>query len=236
MKNLKKNNHGCFVATLFLALLFSGKAEAQEYGHEIGAALGTSFYMGDANKTKLFRNSGIAAGAMYRYNLNMVFAIKANLLAGTVSGDTRNSGNAFPDGGHASFKRTFADAGAQLEFNFLPYSDEFAYMDAKRIAPYVFTGVGTTVATGSEPFFGINIPVGVGVKYKLKKRVNVGFEFSVRKLFGDDFDVTDAKTDSWNLDAPYGIQSSILKNKDWYSMAVVFLTWDFGLRNDPCCN
>jgi hypothetical protein len=57
----------------------------------------------------------------------------------------------------------------------------------------------------------------------------------MRKLFGDDFDVTEKNAD-WDLNAPYGIESSFLKNRDWYSLTMIFLTWDFGLRNDPCCD
>jgi hypothetical protein len=63
--------------------------------------------------------------------------------------------------------------------------------------------------------------------------MNIGIEFSMRKLFGDDFDVTE-KTIGWNLDSPYGIESSFLKNRDWYSFSMIFLTWEFGLRDDPC--
>ncbi|MEA4950009.1 MAG: DUF6089 family protein, partial [Petrimonas sp.] len=73
-----------------------------------------------------------------------------------------------------------------------------------------------------------------GFKYKIKDRLNIGLEFSMRKLFKDDFDVTE-KNAEWDLDAPYGIKSSILKNQDWYSLTIIFLTWDFGIRHDPCC-
>lgn len=39
-----------------------------EYKMEIGGMLGGSFYMGDANFTTPFKNMGIAAGAVWRYN------------------------------------------------------------------------------------------------------------------------------------------------------------------------
>lgn len=64
--------------------------------------------------------------------------------------------------------------------------------------------------------------------------MNIGIEFSMRKLFGDDLDVTDDGNDA-GLKDPYGIQSSLLKNKDWYSITMIYLTWDFGFRQDPCC-
>lgn len=64
--------------------------------------------------------------------------------------------------------------------------------------------------------------------------MNIGIEFSMRKLFGDDFDVTWNGTEP-DLDNPYRIQGSLLKNKDWYSITMIYMTWDFGLRRDPCC-
>lgn len=231
---MKKNKFVFFL--LFIAtMLFANNAKAQEYKYEVGGAAGTSFYLGDANKTKFYLHPGIAGGALFRYNVNFHWAAKANLLAGTISGNTADAGNVFPFGGQASFKRTFIDLGGQIEFNFFPYSDKFSYRDTKPYTPYITVGAGTTFGTGSESFFNVNIPVGIGFKYKIKERFNVGLEFSVRKLLGDDFDVTE-KQPALNLDSPYGIKSSFLKNKDWYSLTMLSLTWDFGIRRDPCCD
>ena len=113
-----------------------------------------------------------------------------------------------------------------------PDPDKFDYAGAKRFTPYVFLGLGVTYGTGNEAFFGPNIPLGVGVKYKIKNRINLGCEFSFRKLFGDKFDVTNG--DNAMLDNPYQISGSFLKNKDWYSFLLLSVTWDFGPRNRPC--
>ncbi len=197
---------------------------------------GTSFYMGDANKTRLFQNPGLAAGIVFRYNKDLRWSIKNNFVIGRVSGDTRDSGNAFPFGQQASFSRMFYELGSQIEFNFFNYSDKFEYLGTKRISPYVFTGIGFTYGSGEKTFFDANIPVGVGVKYKWKERLNIGFEFSFRKLFSDSFDVTDKDSDKFNLDDPYGIKSNVFKNKDWYSLTMISVTWNFGARVCPCLN
>lgn len=231
---MKKNNFVFFL--LFTSAVFSvGNIRAQEYKHEIGAALGTSFYLGDANKTKLFLHPGVAAGALYRYNINFHWAIKTNLLAGKISGNTEDAHNVFPLTQQISFERTFIELGGQIEFNFLPFSDKFSYRNAKPYTPYIFMGAGTTLATGDKLFFNANIPIGIGFKYKIKETLNAGLEFSMRKLLGDDFDVTEKNADP-GLDSPYGIKSSFFKNKDWYSLTIITLTWDFGLRNDQCCD
>lgn len=221
-----------FVMGLFSAT-FTANIRAQEYKYEIGSAVGTSFYMGDANRTKFYLHPGIAGGLLFRYNIHFLWSIKAGLLAGSVSGKSDDSGNTFPSARQASFRRTLTELGTQVEFNFFPYSDKYAYLGTKPYTPYLFAGVGATYATGDKTFIDANIPLGMGFKYKLENRMNIGIEFSMRKLFRDDFDVTE-KTTGWNLDSPYGIESSFLKNRDWYSFTMIFLTWEFSLREDPC--
>ena len=91
------------------------------------------------------------------------------------------------------------------------------------------------VAPGSgKTFAGPNIPLGVGLKYKVKNRINLGCEFSFRKLFGDGLDVTDDSNAF--LDDPYHMKGSFLKNKDWYSFLLFTVTWDFGPRCRTCNN
>ena len=114
------------------------------------------------------------------------------------------------------------------------YSDKFAYLNTKRFSPYILFGIGVTVAPGNETFASLNIPLGIGAKYKVANRLNLGLEFSFRKLFGDSFDVTDGNNAF--LDNPYGISGSAFKNKDWYSLLMFSVTWDFGLRCRTCNN
>lgn len=229
-----KKSKFVFLLLLITAVFDDNEVKAQEYKHEAGGMLGTSFYLGDANRTRFYLHPGFAGGVLYRYNINFHWAAKTSLLAGEVSGSTRDVNNVFPLEQQTSFNRIFIDWGGQVEFNFLPFSDKFSYKDTKPYTPYVFAGIGATFATGNKFFLNTNVPVGIGVKYKIKERMNIGFEFSVRKLFRDDFDAVEKNAD-WDLDAPYGIKSSIFKNQDWYSLTMISLTWDFGIRHDPCC-
>jgi len=217
----------------FFSFISAGAQD--DYKYEIGGMAGTSFYMGDANKTKLFQSPGLSTGAVFRYNVDLRWSVKNNFVMGKVSGDTRNSGNKFPFGQEVSFSRMFYELGSQIEFNFFNYSDKFGYLGTKRISPYVFTGIGFTLGSGDKTFFDVNVPVGIGVKYKIKERLNLGFEFSFRKLFSDSFDVTKGGND-FNLEEPYKIKGNLFKNNDWYSLTMITLTWDFGSRVCPCLN
>lgn len=220
---------------LLFNLLFSVEAvRAQEYRYEIGAMAGVSFYMGDANKTKLYQNSGPSGGIVFRINKDFRWALKSDLLLGHLSGDTKHTSDVFPFGRQSSFDRMFYEFGSQIEFNFFNYSDKYTYLNTKRFTPYIFAGLGMTYASGKKSLFDANIPFGLGLKYRLKDRLNLGFEFSFRKLFSDNLDVTD--NNIFVLNDPHGIKSSALKNKDWYSLTMLSITWNFGIRCNPCYN
>jgi hypothetical protein len=225
-----------FFRRWFMILLLSvpfALIHAQEYLYEIGGMAGGASYMGDLNKTAPLKGLNPALGVVFRYNANFRVAFKGDLTWARVSGSTGGLENVFPEQAQVSFDRNLIELGEQFEFNFFPYSDKFAYLNTKRFSPYLLVGLGVTVAPGNgETFAGLNFPVGAGVKYKLKNRINLGCEFSVRKLFGDGLDVTDESNRI--LNNPYGIGSSMMKNKDWYLLLTFSVTWDFCPRNRQC--
>jgi len=221
-----------YKAFIIMLICFIGTtAVAQEYKYEIGGMAGLSMYMGDANQTALFRGFNPAGGVVFRRNFNFRWALKTDLMVGKVTGNTKNTDNVFPNQGEASFSRNFFELGGQIEFNFMPYSDKYAYLNTSRIAPYLLTGLGITAASG---FGSVNLPLGLGVKYKIRNRINLGLEYTVHKLFSDSFDAPDKE--GFNLDNPYKIQSGVLKNKDWYNTLMFSVTWDFGPNNRKCTN
>ena len=210
-------------------------AVAQEYKYEIGGMAGLSMYMGDANQSALLQGFNPAAGVVFRRNYNFRWALKTDLMMGRITGDTKNTENVFPNNGQASFSRSFFRLGGQVEFNFLPYSDKFAYLNTSKLAPYLLTGLGVTVAPGkNQTFASVNLPLGLGIKYKIRNRINLGVEYSVNKLFSDSFDAPDKE--GFNLDNPYKIQSGSFKNKDWYNTLLFSVTWDFGPNDRKCTN
>ena len=221
--------------TIWIVILMIGSATAvaQEYKYEIGGMAGMSMYMGDANQDALFQGWNPAAGVVFRNNINFHWAFKANLLMGKVTGDTRNVENVFPNHAQTSFSRNFFQLGGQMEFNFLPYSDKFPYLNTSKISPYILAGLGLTMASGeNQTFVSLSMPLGVGVKYKIKNRLNLGVEYAVNRLFNDAFDAPNSE--GFNLDNPYNIKSGLFKNKDWYNTLLFSITWEFGLRDGRC--
>lgn len=217
-----------------ISLIICVTAVAQEYKYEGGGGLGLSSYMGDANRNNPLTGIHPSFGAVFRRTFDLRWALKANLLTGSISGNTKNSDNVYPGNATVEFSRRFYDLSGQMEFNFLPYSDKFPYLQTSKISPYITVGVGLTLAPGDNTFFDVNLPVGLGIKYMIRNRINLGLEYSVKKLFSDGFDAPDKS--GFNLDNPYQLNGSFLKNNDWCTVLMFSITWSFGPNDRKCTN
>ena len=194
------------------------------YRYEVGGGIGMSGYIGDAS-TNIMKHPGWAAGGIFCYVIDRRWSLKANLIVANIGG--RSDGIVYPGGAVYEFNSTLYDAGAQMEFNFFNFGIGSKYMNLKRITPYLTVGLGGTFATpdvGGNAF-AIVLPMGVGVKYKWKERLNLGLEFTMRKSFGDGLD---------GLSDLNGIRHSFAKNTDWYSVLMVSVTYEFGKRCKVC--
>lgn len=216
------------------ALAYSAGASAQtqesveEYKFDIGAGLGMSGYLGDANESNLFAHPGVAFNATFRYLINSRWAIRGMLTGASLSGSTADMDNVLPEGKVYEFDSWAYDLGARAEFNFFNYGIGETYKRMSRISPYLSLGLGVTMSnTGGESFVAMSLPMGFGVKYKLRPRLNLGLEFSMTKVFGD-------KVDSAELTDLYKIKSSFMKNTDWYSTLMISVTYEFGKRCVTC--
>ena len=81
--------------------------------------------------------------------------------------------------------------------------------------------------SGDDSFVAMTLPMGFGVKFKLRPRVNLGLEFCMTKVFGDN-------ADSRELKDLYQIKSSFIKNTDWYSTLMLSVSYEFGERCVTC--
>ena len=206
---------------------------SEEYRLELGGAFGGSFYMGDANYTTPFKHIGVSGGVVARYILNQRMAIKGDLIAGRIAGDTRGFNNKYPGLENVNFKRAIFDLGAQFEYNFLPYGTGQGFRGGKRFTPYILGGMGFTYAPPpANGVFTVNFPIGAGVKYKLRERLNIGFEFTMRFSLSDKLDVTNKE--GLQLNDPFQIKGKGFKNKDSYSFAILFLTYDLFPKCKDC--
>ena len=99
-----------------VAALCALAAGAQQYRFEIGPALGMSGYLGDVNNSNVFKHPGIAGGAVFRYNPNSRWALKANLLYASISGNSADMQSQLPAGQTLDFKSRLIAFGGQVVF------------------------------------------------------------------------------------------------------------------------
>ena len=216
------------VILVTLVALAAPRLQAQEetYRFDVGAQVGMAGYLGDAS-SNIFGHPGFSGGVSWRYLPDARWAVRALLNVMSLSGDTADMDDVLPGQAQYSFKSTAYDLGGRVEFNFFSYGIGESYKKLRRWSPYLTVGLGVTLATcGGESAFGVNIPMGAGIKYKLRERWNLGLEFTMTKVFSDHVD--------GELSDLYQIKSSFIKNTDWYSNISVSVTYEFGKRCSTC--
>ena len=216
------------VILLTLVALAAPRLQAQEetYRFDVGAQVGMAGYLGDAS-SNIFGHPGFSGGVSWRYLPDARWAVRALLNVMSLSGDTADMDDVLPGQAQYSFKSTAYDLGGRVEFNFFSFGFGESYKTLRRLSPYLTVGLGVTLATcGGESAFGVNIPMGAGIKYKLRERWNLGLEFTMTKVFSDHVD--------GELSDLYQIKSSFIKNTDWYSNISVSVTYEFGKRCSTC--
>lgn len=82
--------------------------------------------------------------------------------------------------------------------------------------------------SGEKNVFTGNVPLGLGVKYKIASRLNLGVEWAVHFSLSDELD---------GVRDPYNVKSSgAFKNTDCYQALQVTLTYSFKARCSTCHN
>ena len=209
-----------------LVLLAVQPSLAQQYKYEMGPVLGMTGYLGEANNGNLFKHPSVTGGGIFRYNHNSRWAFKANLNYANIRGNSKDIEMTYPDDEEYSVSASLIDLGLTAEFNFLNFGRGPMYKKYKPISPYMVAGVGFVFAINKgHNQASFTVPIGIGVKYKYKDRLNMGFEFTMRKEFSDRID---------GYSDLFGIKHSFAKNTDWYSFAMLSVTYEFGKRCIKC--
>lgn len=228
MKSFLKGFRFLLLAVVLMTAMPESVRAQEDYRFDFGAGVGMTGYLGDANTSNLYQNPGWDLELFLRYIFNPRIAIKTNFYVGGLRGDSEQMTNVFPDGMNYKFSTTFYEIGELFEFNFFEFGIGERYRKLKRITPYITAGVSATLwSVDKSVFAGFTIPMGVGVKFKVNKRLNLGLEFLMKKVFSD-------RLDGVQLEDPYTIKSSFAKNTDWYSTLTFTLSYEFSKRCATC--
>lgn len=219
------------LSILILATTVQAMAQDDlEYRMEIGAGVGLMSYEGDFNGS-ITKHVQPAASVLWRYVLNPRMAVRAMGSFGKIKGSSKDVTTFYPDmqATPYDFSRSLGDLSVTYEYNFWPYGTGRDYRGAKRLSPFVFGGIGGTfVSGGSKSVFTANVPLGVGVKYKVGDRMNLGLEWAMHFSLSDELD---------GVRDPYQVKSSgMFKNTDCYSALQLTLTYSFMAKCKTCHN
>lgn len=214
---------------ILLILTIGTRAQTMpEYRMELGGGIGAIAYLGDFN-TSVLKNLQPMATLLAKYKFDPRRALALNVSYGQLKGSSKDAKTYYPEITTYDFKAKVADVGLRLEYNFWPFGTGFEYRGAKRLTPYVAIGLGMTIAKADgKSATGVNMPIDVGVKYKMGDRLNLAAEWAMHITTTDGLD---------GIKDPYGIESSgLFKNTDCYSHLRVSLTYDLWAKCRTCHN
>jgi hypothetical protein len=195
-------------AIILLGFYLPGDAQPDHsyvYQGEFGVSGGVSQYFGDLNPNYHFNTPKAVFGMYFRKQLNDYIAVRISAhFAQLGYSDTYNTQNEFELRRNLSFNTNVWEFGFQGDFNFLkfvpgdgehrstPYItfgigmfsfDPYAYLGGQK---YYLRELGTEGENagyeGRKPYNNIAayIPLGLGYKYNLNPKMNIGFEIVYR--------------------------------------------------------
>lgn len=194
---------------LFLLISFSGMS--QSYFYSVG--LGGNLLKGDVQQWNLSPNFQQlktirpSLQGEFGIQLDKTFDFRLRLSLGRLNGDALakpmpNLPTSFSIS-QPTFSSNLFEVALLADYNFFDFkSDEETWLNW---SPYFVTGISGFYANPSysaaagQPIYSLAIPYGVGVKWKLNKKVMLRFETAARKTFTDRLDLVSENPINSNL-------------------------------------
>ncbi len=200
----------CIVSTQRAVAQYESVVQEGEFGLSAGAA----HYFGDLNTRAKINRPKLAVGAFFRKQFGNYVSLRiAAHFAQLGYSDVYNTNNEYQHRRNLSFNSNifelallgdfnfFKFVPADPYYNFTPYVslgigvfsyDPYAYLNDRKVflRPLGTEGQGTAEYPDRKPYntMAFCVPFGVGVKYALNDRMNVGFEITHRFTMTDYLD------------------------------------------------
>jgi hypothetical protein len=254
---------------------------------EFGIGVGAAHYFGDLNTRAKINRLKPTAGIFFRKNFGNYIALRVSAnFAKLGYSDVYNKENEVMRRRNLSFNTNVWELGLQGDFNFYrflpgddlyrftPYVtfgagifnyDPYAYLGDKKyfLRPLGTEGQGTTDYPDRKPYssMAMSLPIGVGFKYSVNERINLGFEI-VHRFTNTDYldDVSKTYVDpsifppnpdgtpsaslllsdrSYETGAPIGskgVQRGVSTNKDMFATALFYISFNLQSYKCPTAN
>jgi len=217
-KSLQKN----LLFSLFLLLSTTLKPQ----DNDIGVFLGGAYYMGNINPDGLFYQPQPAFGLIFRKNYNPFVSLSYEATFGNlVASDANFKTDTFRLVRGATLKQNIVEGAINLEYNFFAMRREKKHSD--NFSPYIKFGV----AVVSLGHMQVCVPFGLGLKYRITKKVEIAMEWTYRRTFSD-------KLDGLSIYYAEGKikdrQQSFPQTRDWYSFFGLNLHYNLAHENIKC--
>ena len=177
--------------------VFWGLTSAKGQKHEIGLGVGVLNYSGDLAPVPNVAMSRPGIMGYYRFNASPVVSLRASVMFGYLAGKDSNKDNdPIAKTRQAEFSATINQLAGTFEYNFYDY--KYTGRRGHRFTPYFTAGISffnfehqkltTTDKVDDRYAFQFAIPFGLGIKYRIKSRLNFNAEFLANKTFTDYLD------------------------------------------------
>ncbi len=235
------------VLLMFATVLITTSGFAQKTA-DIGIWGGTSNYFGDLKDAPPFQTFNLNFGAYFRYNFNARVGLRTMALFGNFLQEGVIEGTPW------KFNKNVLDFSMQVEINYLKY-----ILGEKKtpFSAYVTFGLGMEyfpyeVLNSSikqfnpehpavinnkdynESVIAPTIPFGLGFKYNIGRRLGVGIEYQLRKIFSDKLDDLDDPLSYYNPQGELIKYTSAIHNNDWAGYLGVHLTYMIYIGKNAC--
>lgn len=287
LRYMKKLLAIVFFAALFTGGISADLNAQSQYAvrqeGEFGVGLGAGHYFGDLNTRAWLNRSKMAASVFFRKNFGNYIAARIGVSYARLGySDIYNTHNEYMYRRNLSFNSNVWELSLQGDFNFFrfmpgepgfnftPYVtfgagvfsyDPYTYLRGEKVflRPLGTEGQGNAAYPERKQYssMGISLPIGVGIKYSLNERMNIGFEI-LHRLTNTDYldDVSTTYVDaaifptnpdgspsnaallhdrSYELGEPIGLpgrQRGNSRQKDQFVTAMFFVT--FNLQSYKC--
>ncbi|MFN2456991.1 MAG: DUF6089 family protein [Chitinophagaceae bacterium] len=263
------------------AFLFAQNSIVQE--GEFGVGIGAAHYFGDLNPNTHLNRPKVAASLFFRKNFGNYVAMRIGASFAQLGySDVYNDDNEFMRRRNLSFNTNVWELALQGDFNFFrfmpgdpafrftPYItfgagifnyDPYAFLENKKyfLRPLGTEGQGDSSYPDRQQYSAMaaSIPFGVGIKYSINDRINIGFEI-VHRFTNTDYldDVSRTYVDpaifpptpeglpspalllsdrSYETGTPIGakgVQRGNSRQKDQFATALIFIS--FNIQSYKC--
>ncbi len=209
----KQNVNRIFFSILMLTLMGTSAIAQDGYFQqgEFGFSLGASHYFGDLNTRSGLNRPKPAIGVFFRKQFGNYVGMRVSGHYAQVGYSDVYSKNEYQRVRNLSFNSNIFEFAVQGDFNFFKYvPDDMVY----NFTPYVTLGLGVfsydpytfyngekyylrnLYTEGPQNTYGtmaVCVPLGVGIKYSLNKKVNLSFEIAQRFTTTDYLDDVSTK-------------------------------------------